>query len=441
MYSGCVIYTSMRKIMIALLGTLVLASPLAAQQRDSQIAALVRSVSSDSLRSYLTTLVGFGTRHTLSDTTSSTRGIGAARRWIHRKFLEFSRDCSGCLQVGYDSYRMANQRTRNDTVDIVNVIARLPGRDTRRLIIVEGHYDSCICSVSMTDGVSDAPGANDDGSGTVAVIELARVFSKTFPKGLDATILFVTVAGEEQGLLGSTGLASRLAADTSVRVYAALTSDIAGNVQGQKGAFDSTSIRVFAGEPEDGPSRQLARYIENVGEQYVRDVDVRVIERLDRIGRGGDHIPFWSHGFAAVRFTESLENYLHQHRPEDRLEFVSFPYIQKLARVNGAATAALASAPAYPDSLRMQRIIESGGSDWNLSWRAVPGAVGYEVTVRATTESKLSRVIAVGNVTSYLLKDTQADDLWIGIRSVGARGNRSLIRSFHAPERAVPQRR
>jgi hypothetical protein len=433
----------MRKLL--LLAVFLATTNAEAQQPDPQISTLVSAVSVDSLRSYLTTLVGFGTRHTLSDTVSTTRGIGAARRYIHAKFTDFARDCGGCLEVSFDRHRAANARTHNDTVDVVNVVAKLPGRsDPARLIIVEGHYDSCICSVSMTDSASDAPGANDDGSGTVAVMELARVFSKAFPRGMEATILFVTVAGEEQGLLGSTGLANALAADSSVRVYAALTSDIAGNVHGQKGGVDSTSIRVFAGEPNDGPSRQLARYIEQVGELYVKGLDVRVIERLDRIGRGGDHIPFWQNGFAAVRFSESLENYLHQHRPEDRLEFVSFPFVQKLARVNGAATASLALAPAPPDSTRMRRVIESGGVDWQLSWiapRAADGIAGYEVTIRSTTEPRISKVIPVGNVTTFLLTDTQADDLWIGIRSVGTNGHRSLVRSFHAPERTVPARR
>ena len=230
-------------------------------------------------------------------------------------------------------------------------------------------------------------------------------------------------------------MADSLAKDPTQFVYAALTTDIGGNIRGQKGGVDSTSIRVFAGEPDDGPSRQLARYIETVAETYQPKVDVRVIERLDRIGRGGDHRPFWERGIAAVRFSESLENYLQQHLPEDRLEFVHFPYVQKVARANGAATAHLALAPAPPDSARMQRVRDGGGVDWRLSWKPANGAVGYDVTVRKTTEAHISRVVPVGNVTEYLLLDTQADDLWIGIRSIGADGHRSMIRSFHSPER------
>ncbi len=424
-------------LLLCLLPTLATAQHPAAPQRDAQVAQMLAGVSADSMRTYLTALVGFGTRHTMSDTVSSTRGIGAARRYIYETFQRFSRACGGCLEVYYDAHDAINARAPGrPVVRVVNVVARLKGRtDPNRLIILMGHYDSCICTQDQNDFTSDAPGANDDGSGTVAVMELARVFSQRFPQGLPATVLFAPVAGEEQGLLGSTGMADSLAKNPDSFLYAALTTDIGGNIRGQKGTVDSTSIRVFAGEPDDGPSRQLARFIEATAEVYQPNVDVRVIERLDRIGRGGDHRPFWDRGIAAVRFSESLENYMQQHLPGDKLEFVHFPYVQKVARANGAATAHLALAPAAPDSARMQRIRESGGVDWKLSWQAAPGATAYEVTVRKTTEPHISRVVKVGNVTEYMLLDTQADDLWIGIRSIGAHGHRSLVQSFHQPER------
>jgi hypothetical protein len=404
---------------------------------DPEVRQMLNSVSADSMRTYLTALVGFGTRHTMSDTLSPTRGIGAARRYIYETFQRFSRECGGCLEVYYDAHDAVNPRAPGrPTVRVVNVVAKLKGRtDPNRLVILMGHYDSCICTQDQNDFTSDAPGANDDGSGTVAVMELARVFSKRFPQGLNATVLFAPVAGEEQGLLGSAGMVDSLAKDSTQIIYAALTTDIAGNIRGQKGGIDSTTIRVFAGDPDDGPSRQLARYIENVAETYQPKVDVRVIERLDRIGRGGDHRPFWERNFAAVRFSESLENYLQQHLPEDKLQYVHFPYVQKVARANGAATAHLALAPAPPDSLRMQRQRDGGGVDWRLSWKPAEGASAYEVTIRKTTEPHVSRIVNVGNVTEYMLLDTQADDLWIGIRSVGANGHRSMVRSFHTPER------
>jgi hypothetical protein len=273
------------------------------------------------------------------------------------------------------------------------------------------------------------------------VLELARVLSERFPHGLDATVVFAPVAGEEQGLYGSTGLATELGRDSTVVLEAVITNDIVGNVHGQKGGVDSSAVRVFAGEPDDGPARQLGRYAVQADRAYVPGFDVSLIERLDRIGRGGDHIPFWRLGYPAVRFSETLENYLHQHRPEDRLEFVSAPYVRHVAQVNAAVIASLAAAPRAPAGLKMTRLIDSGGVDWDLSWAAVPDApdlAGYEIAIRRTTEPFVSRVVPVGDVTSYRLRDTQADDLWIGVRSVDREGHRSLIRSFHAPE-AMPQ--
>jgi hypothetical protein len=407
--------------------------------RSPRIEALMREISADRMRGYLERLVGFGTRHTLSDTVSDVRGIGAARRYIHDTFQQFSRECGGCLEVSYDPHAVVVTRSlERPTVNVVNVIARLPGRtDPNRIIVVLGHYDSCICSFDNLDSAADSPGANDDGSGTVVVMELARAFSKLYPEGLDATILFVPVAGEELGLLGSTALARKLVADTTLNVYAALTTDIAGNIRGQKGDVDSMTVRVFSPDPDDGPSRQLARVIEAAGRVYVPDAQARVIQRLDRIGRGGDHRPFWELGIGAVRFTESLENYNRQHGPDDTIDGVHFPYVAKVARLNAATTAELAMAPAAPRPRAMRRIAAGGGADWDLSWAPVqnaPDLAGYEVTIRRTTSPYIERVVPVGNVTQFRLLDTQADDLWIGVRSVDRDGHRSLISSFHRPE-------
>jgi len=431
----------------ALLLTVLLVHPLAAQQskpaglqveRNAQVADLVGAVAPDHMQRYLTKLVGFGTRHTLSDTVSNTRGIGAARRYIYEQYQQMSKACGGCLDVYYDSHIVSAPRTNNQPVNVVNVVAKLKGRtDPNRVIVMMGHYDSCQCNIRGGDPAGDAPGANDDGSGTVEMMELARVFSQKFPQGLDATVMFVTVAGEEQGLLGATGLADTLLGDPALHVQAAFTNDVAGNIYDPKGRADSLTMRVFGPEPDDGASRNLARFVKAVGETYQPNFQVRVIERLDRMGRGGDHRPFWDRGVAAVRFSESFEDHRHQHYPEDKLEFVSFPYMQKIARVNAATAAHLALAPAAPDSLRIRRNTQVSGHDFTLSWKApanAPDLAGYEITLRSTTSPYVDRVIPVGNVTTYKLENTQADDMWVGVRSVDKDGFRSPVASFHSPE-------
>jgi len=430
----------------ALLACALLAGPAAAQRRptppafpvDPRIRAAVDAISTDRLRATEEKLVSFGTRMTLSDTLSATRGIGAARRWIYATLEGYSRACGGCLEVRYDPHDVVIQRFPGKPhAHVVNVVARLRGRtDPDRVIVVSGHYDSCLCSVNQEDSTSDAPGEDDDGSGTAAVLELARVFSERFPRGLDGTILFATVAAEEQGLYGSQGLAQELTADSTLDIEADITNDIVGNVRGQKGGVDSTTMRVFGGLPDDGPAQQLARYAVQAARTYLPRFGVSFIERLDRIGRGGDHMPFWRDGIAAVRFSETLENYLHQHRPEDRAD-VNFPYLRHVAQVNAATIGSLAAAPRAPTGLRLRRIIPSGGVDWDLSWAAVPDApdlAGYELTIRRTTEPFVTRVVPVGNVTAYTLRDTQADDLWLGVRSVDREGHRSLVRSFMPPQ-------
>lgn len=407
--------------------------------RDAGIAAAVQAISLERLHADLAQLVSFGTRHTLSDTVSPTRGIGAARRWVYATLEGYSKACGGCLEVRYDPHDVVIQRwAEKPHARVVNVVATLRGRtDPRRLVVVTGHYDSCICSVNQQDSTSEAPGADDDGSGTAAVLELARVFSERFPQGLDGTIVFAAVAAEEQGLYGSQGLAQELTSDSTLDIEADITNDIVGSVRGQKGGIDSTAVRVFGGLPDDGPSQQLARYAVQAAHAYVPRFGVSFIERLDRIGRGGDHEPFWRAGVAAVRFSETLEDYLHQHRPEDRIEFVNFPYLRHVAQVNAATIGSLAAAPRAPVGLKLTRLIPSGGVDWDLTWTPVahaPDLAGYEITIRRTTEPFVSRVVPVGNVSTYTLRDTQADDLWIGIRSVDREGHRSLIRSFMPPQ-------
>lgn len=426
------------------------ASPTAATWRDLDvriglahdpaIATTLTEISAARIRATDSILVAFGTRHTMSDTLSPTRGIGAARRWIYAELTRYARDCGGCLRVEYDPAMVVVERhPQKPSVSVVNVLAWLPGRDTTRVVVLGGHYDSCICNVDRFDVASEAPGADDDGSGTSAVIELARVFSRRYPRGLEASILFALYSGEELGLLGSTHLAERLHAQ-GYTVVAGMTDDIVGNVVADDGRVDSTSVRVYAAgfplteqqgrvsvnlEMDASPSRELGRYVWGIGALYVPGFEVRPTFRLDRVGRGGDHAPFFRRGDPALRFTERLENYKRQHLPTDRLADVNFGYVASVARLNGATIGALAAAPAPPDSVAARRDAPSGGQRWLVSWRAVPGATGYEVLVRRTIAPTHERVIAVGNVSSYLL-DEQLDDAWVAVRSVGANGHRSL---------------
>lgn len=394
-------------------------------RRDQTLVQLLAEVSPDRIRETDSVLVSFGTRHTMSDTASATRGIGAARRFIHERLAQYSRDCNGCLRVEYDGAEIEVARhPERPKVNVVNVLAWLPGKDTSRVIVIGGHYDSCICNVDRWDFTSDAPGADDDGSGTAAVIELARVFSGAYPRGLEATLVFALYAGEEQGLLGSTHLARRLH-DAGYRVAAASTNDIVGNIEADDGRIDSTSVRVFGADPDNGPSRELARYAWASGLVYTPGFSVFPVFRLDRISRGGDHAPFVALRDPAIRFTERLENYKRQHLPTDLLKDVSFSYVARVARLNAATFGSLASAPPPPDSASARRDLSSGGQKWTLSWKPAPGAVSYEILIRRTTSATYERLIHVTSGTSYLLSE-QLDDLWAAVRSVGANGHRSL---------------
>lgn len=407
-------------------------SPPIGLAKDKALAAALADIDPARLRATDSTLVSFGTRHTMSDTTSATRGIGAARRWIHGQLDAVSRACGGCLQVAFDATPVVVERhPQKPTVNVVNVLATLPGRDTSRVVVMGGHYDSCVCSDDRFDATSDAPGADDDGSGTSAIMELARVFAKHFPKGLDATVIFVAYAGEEQGLLGSTALAARLKREGK-KVSAGLTDDIVGNVVAEDGMRDDRSVRIFAADPENGPSRELGRYTWALGALYQPDFGVLPVFRLDRIGRGGDHSPFVQQGNAGLRFTERLENYKRQHLPTDRLADVDFAYVAKVARLNAAVVGAIAAAPATPDSATARRDAASGGQRWLLAWKPVPGATAYEVVVRRTTAATWEKVIPVGTATQHLLAD-QLDDTWAGVRAVGANGHRSLAAVLPPP--------
>jgi hypothetical protein len=404
---------------------------------DPALQAAIRDISADRIRATDSALVSFGTRHTMSDTLSATRGIGAARRYLFAKLSAYSNACGGCLRVEFDP-AMLEIRGHPDrpVVNVVNVLAWLPGRDTSRVLVMGGHYDSCICArtdlgtLARFEATQDAPGADDDGSGTSAVVELARVFSERFPRGLEASVLFVAYAGEEQGLYGSTHLAQRLHA-AGYKIVSAFTDDIVGNVVAEDGTVDSTSVRIFGAEPDNGPSRELARYAWATGTIYNPGFQILPVFRLDRISRGGDHSPFVGLGDPGLRFTERLENYKRQHLPTDDFAHVNFGYVANVARLNASVVGSLANAPAPPSALA-RRDQSSGGARWMLTWRPSPGAATYEVLFRRTTAPTYEKIYPASAGTSFLLPD-QLDDGWAAVRAVGSNGHRSLTSAVPPP--------
>ena len=425
----------------------VLSSAAAPDERlDPRVAALLDSVSEERITAVLRKLESFETRHTLSTADSPTRGIGAAREWILAEMKGYSPK----LQVSFDTYNLPKQGERvTRDVELRNVMAVLPGRSPRRLY-VSGHYDT-VARRPRADGpqsasggfdwsVTDnpAPGVNDDGSGTALTMELARAFAQS---GLEfeATLVFIALAGEEQGLYGARLHAQKAAAE-KWPIEAVLNNDIVGNERGGSGQVDSVSVRVFSEGPEDSPSRQLARHIRRQAARYVPAHAVRLIARHDRFGRGGDHTAFNQHGFAAVRFSESKENYARQHTAEDTFAGVSPGYLTRNARVNGAALAVLALAPPAPavTDERSRPLLDRGqsGYDARLRWKASPGAAGYRIFWREawTPDWQHDRILA-GDATELVLPGVSIDDHVFGVASLSAEGHESLVSAYVNPPR------
>lgn len=438
-------------MLATLAGTLVLAflqQPAPSPGRDLRLDDIATAIPAAAVEATDRKLVSFGTRHTLSDTVSGTRGIGAARRWIHSEFERIAAACGGCLDVTYDRGLLtkgANPRISAD-VEIVNVVAIQRGqRYPDRYVVISGHYDSR--ATQANDATSDAPGAVDDGSGTTAVIETARVLSKY---KFDKTIVYAALAGEEQGLLGGRQLAQHAKAQ-GWNIEAVLNNDIVGNSMGIGGQRDNTTFRVFSepvppnetdvqrqmrrvmGGEVDGVSRQLARYVHRIAEQALPAMRVKLVYRLDRFGRGGDHRAFNDEGFAAVRITEAWENYHRQHqdiRIENGIHYgdvpdsADFPYMARIAGVNAATLAALAWAPPPPDQVR----IRGGGSpSTRVTWQPVEGAVGYRVYWRDTIEPFWTHHRFVPTGTELELDGILIDDNLFGVASVSASGDESLV--------------
>jgi Zn-dependent M28 family amino/carboxypeptidase len=414
---------------------------------DPAIVAALNEVSAQHVQASIEKLVSFGTRSTFSAQDASAiaagHGIGAAREWIKSEFERYSRDCGGCLDVRLDAFSQRSLFHPLTSTPLANVYAVLKGTDPQaHSVLVTGHYDSR--NTDDADGVNDAPGANDDASGTAVSLECARVLSKLkFPQ----TIIFLTVPGEEQGLYGSTHLA-KIARQQGWRLDAVLNNDIVGG--DTNSGQDAHVVRVFSegipqqadrlqlqllrllGGESDSRSRELARYINETGIVYDVGVKPLLVFRLDRYLRGGDHLAFNEQGFSAVRFTEYREEFTHQHqnvRTEngivygDKPEYVDFDYVARVARLNAATLASLASAPSAPARVTMNTTDLT--NDSTLSWAASPDANDYEVVWRATSSPTWEHAQRVGPVTQATLKISK-DNVIFGVRARDRAGHASM---------------
>ncbi|HEX9886593.1 MAG TPA: M20/M25/M40 family metallo-hydrolase [Longimicrobiales bacterium] len=420
-------------------------------ERDARIYEIARAASPERIEADIRTLAGFGTRNTLSDTLSDTRGIGAARRWIKAEFDRISADCGGCLEVSYQQSLVEGNpegRIQQDTW-VVNVLAVLRGTvHPNRFVIMAGDIDSRASNGS--DGVTDAPGANDNASGMAGAIEAARILSQRGP--FPSSVILVGLSGEEQGLWGGQHMAA-VAREEEWDIAAVLNNDMIGNIEGIDGVIDNTTFRVFSEatplpdyQPErwsyrtqggevDGPSRQLARYVDRITDLYFTNLDAIMIYRLDRFGRGGHHRPFNDVGYPGVRIMETHEHYDRQHqdiRVEDGIEYgdviegVDFDYAARLTAVNAAVLASLAWAPPAPATVR---IAGANSPSTSLSWDPVehPGLAGYNIYWRDTTAPQWQHSRFVGNVTEFTLEGVIIDNYVFGVAAVGVDGNESTV--------------
>lgn len=419
--------------------------------RNRTIGNIIREIDARNIEATIRKLVSFGTRNTLSEQNNPNRGIGAARDWLYAEFLKAAAASGGRMTVEKQSYEQAKAARVPQPTIVTNVVATLKGTQPQsvdRIYVVSGHYDS-MCN-STTDAKCDAPGANDDASGTAAVLEMARVMAKY---EFDATIIFMAVAGEEQSLLGSTHFAEQ-AKQKNWNIDAMFTNDIIGNTLGGNGVRDRGNVRVFSegvpsnetaaeattrrnvGGENDSASRQLARFIKETQETFLPQFKVMLVYRRDRYGRGGDHIPFLERGYPAVRFTEVNEEFRHQHqnvRVEngvqfgDLPEFVDFAYVANVARVNAASLAALALAPSRPKGVTISSQRLSNDSELKWEPNTEPDLAGYEIVWRDTTAAVWTNSKAVGNVTAFTMKGMSKDNYFFGVRAIDKDGNRSQV--------------
>ena len=467
---------------------------------NPQVQKIVNDVSEDRIRAIITRLVAFGTRNLMTSQDDPERGIGAARKWIFQQFQSYSPR----LQVRYDQWKVKKTGRMFRDVDVYNVVALLPGKtDPEAMILIGGHYDSINMGTpgnrqgggagaggggEQPSAVGErptqanwerifdlpAPGANDDGSGTACVMELARVMSQY---EFNKTLVFIAFAGEEEGLVGSTLEAAKLKKEGAV-VEALLNNDIIGTDVNGDGRTGNNAVSVYSDDLLDSPSQQLARYIHNVAPVYLPFMQVNALYMNDRLGRGGDHSPFQQEGFAAVRFSTPNEILANEHHASDTLENMSVPYTARVVKVNGAIAAALALAPRTPDILtvprarganggpnaqggagappagidtgspsytppgapprRMPMIARGSGYDAVLRWRPAgsdAGIKGYAIVIRSTTSPFYEQEIYVGKVTEYTLKGMSIDDARFGVKAIGNDGTESLVAPYVYPAR------
>jgi len=417
--------------------------------RDPEIEQMVSEVSADSLKSYINTLVAFDTRSTLSIQSDKTKGIGAARNWVLKKFNEFAKKSNGRLTAIIDTITLPADGKRIDKpVLLGNVMATLKGTDPndKRVFIISGHLDSR--RTNVMDRIGDAPGANDDGSGTSAVIECARIMSRhSFP----ATVIFVAVSGEEQGLFGSTFMADKAKKD-NWDIQGVFNNDIIGsNNSNETNIINNTKVRVFSegipatatekdmarikglGLENDSKSRELARYTKEIGERYVDNLEVVMVYRTDRFLRGGDHLPYLKNGFTAVRITEMNENFNHQHQDVrvengiqygDLPQFVDYEYLRKNTALNLANLSNLVKAPSVPEEVKIE--VKNLSNSTSLSWRApkTGNIKGYYILMRETTSPVWQKkIFTMENKTTL---PYSKDNYFFAVQSVNQSGNESL---------------
>ena len=443
---------------IFLLG-LIVPAHAALTDKDLDITKIVKEISAKNIEVTIRKLVSFETRNSLSDTTSDAKGIGAARRWIKSELERCNVANGGRMKVEFDEHLAPVSPRVPKPTPIINVVATLPGEQAEsrdRIYLVSGHYDSMRGSPLDADGF--APGANDDASGTAAVIELACVMSKY---KFNATLMFITVAGEEQGLLGSRFFANA-AKTKGLNVAGMITNDIIGNTKGSDGKVVKNRVRLFAegvtpmkemsdemltlirtGGENDSTPRQLARFIKQAAERHVPKMSVDIIYRRDRFLRGGDHSPFLDAGFAAVRFTEPNEDFRHQHqnvRMEngvqygDLPEFVDFAYVADVARVNAAALASLANSPSAPREVQMENLFLENNTTFRWQANPEPNVTGYRVLWRDTKVPFWQHFEDFGNVTRATVIGVSKDNVVFGLQAIDKAGNASVA-AFPKPFR------